>query len=177
MRLAKNDVTIHGTLLDPDGGRLAGARVRLTALMVPSKFDLNAHLESESHSSFVNSTDHERNLTRPKLLPRRDGRGEALPPAGRPIGSKTAADLFMGNWRGIVTNGDAMAGEHPGGQTNKQGQFRLEQLVPGLRYSAQNYRGMGIFAGMAFESLVLKAGEVKNLGDVRSKPPVDVRGK
>ena len=69
LRLAKNDVTIHGTLLDPDGGRLAGARVRLTALMVPSKFDLNAHLESESHLSYVNSTDYERNLTRPKLLP------------------------------------------------------------------------------------------------------------
>ena len=69
LRLAKNDVTIHGTLLDPDGGRLAGARVRLTALMVPSKFDLNAHLESESQLSSVNSTNHERNLTRPKLLP------------------------------------------------------------------------------------------------------------
>ena len=69
MRLAKNDVTIHGTLLDPDGGRLAGARVRLTALMVPSKFDLNAHLERESHLSLMNSTDYERNLTRPKLLP------------------------------------------------------------------------------------------------------------
>ncbi len=69
MRLAKNDVTIRGTLLDPDGGRLAGARVRLTALMVPSKFDLNAHLERESDTSFVRSTDYERNLTRPKLLP------------------------------------------------------------------------------------------------------------
>ncbi len=37
--------------------------------MVPSKFDLNAHLESEYHSSSVDSTNHERNLTRPKLLP------------------------------------------------------------------------------------------------------------
>jgi hypothetical protein len=34
-----------------------------------------------------------------------------------------------------------------------------------------------MFAGMAFENLVLKPGEVKDLGDIRSKPPVDVRGK
>ena len=69
LRLAKNDVTIHGTLLDPDGRRLAGARVRLTALMVPSKFDLNAHLQNGSQLSTVGSTSYERNLTRPKLLP------------------------------------------------------------------------------------------------------------
>ena len=69
LRLANNDLTLRGMLLDPDGGRLAGARVRLTALMVPKKFDLKAHLEKESHSSPMNSTDYERNLTRPNLLP------------------------------------------------------------------------------------------------------------
>ena len=69
LRLAKNDVTIRGRLLDPDGRQLAGARVRLTALNVPSKFDLNAHLERESNMSFVHSTDFERTLGRPKLLP------------------------------------------------------------------------------------------------------------
>ena len=106
-----------------------------------------------------------------------DENGKALPPAGRPNGGKMAAYLFMGNWRGIVTNSDATVGEHPGGQTDEQGRFRLEQLVPGLRYSAQIYRGTGMFAGMAFENLVLKPGEVKELGDIRSKPPVDVRGK
>src|SRR5262249_49427243 len=69
LRLAKNDVTIHGTLLDPDGRGLAGARVRLTALMVPRKFDLNAHLERESRLKFMGSTDSERDLARPGLLP------------------------------------------------------------------------------------------------------------
>jgi hypothetical protein len=106
-----------------------------------------------------------------------DENGKALPPAGHPGGGQSAADLFMGNWRGIVTNGDATVGEHPGGHTDEQGRFRFEQLVPGLRYSAQIYRGMGMFAGMAFENLVLKPGEVKDLGDIRSKPPVDVRGR
>ena len=69
LRLAKNDVTIHGRLFDPDGQRLAGARVRLTELMVPLKFDLNAHLERESHMTSMNSSDYERTLTRVKLLP------------------------------------------------------------------------------------------------------------
>ena len=87
------------------------------------------------------------------------------------------ATLFMGNWRGIVTSSDATVGEHPGGQTDEQGRFHLEQLVPGLRYHAEIYRGLGMFAGMAFENLVLKPGEVKELGDIRGKPPVDVRGK
>jgi hypothetical protein len=106
-----------------------------------------------------------------------DEDGKALPPAGGPFGGQMAAYLFMGNWRGIVTNTDATVGEHLGGHTNEQGRFRLEQLVPGLRYSAEIYRGTGMFAGMAFENLVLKPGEVKDLGDIRSKPPVDVRGK
>ena len=83
----------------------------------------------------------------------------------------------MGNWRGIVTNSDPTVGEHPGGPTDEQGRFRLEQLVPGLHYSAELYRGTGIFAGMAFENLVLQPGEVKELGDIRSKPPMGVRGK
>ncbi len=106
-----------------------------------------------------------------------DDNGKALPPAGGQFGGNMPAFVFMGNWGGIVTNSDATVGEHPGGQTDKQGRFRLEQLVPGLRYSAQISRGPGMFAGMAFENLVLKPGEVKDLGDIRSKPPVDVRGK
>jgi hypothetical protein len=87
------------------------------------------------------------------------------------------AHLFLHNWRGTVTNSDATVGEHPCGPTDQQGRFHLEQLVPGLGYGAQIYRGMGMFAGTAFENLVLKPGEVKDLGDIRSKPPVDVRGK
>jgi hypothetical protein len=106
-----------------------------------------------------------------------DGNGKALPPAERAKGDAISAYLFMGNWGGIVTNGDPTVGEHPGGQADEQGRFRLERLVPGLRYSARIYRGTGMFAGMAFENLVLEPGEVRDLGDIRSKPPADVRGK
>ena len=106
-----------------------------------------------------------------------DENGNALPPGRGGFGGQMPATLFMGNWRGIVTNSDPAVGEHPGVQTDLQGRFRLEQLVPGLRYRAEIYRGTGMFAGMAFNNLVLKPAEVKELGEIRSKPPVDVRGK
>jgi hypothetical protein len=106
-----------------------------------------------------------------------DENGKALPPGQGGFGGTMPASLYMGGWRETVTNSDSTAGEHPGGQTDEQGRFRLEQLVPGLRYRAEIYRGTGMFAGMAFENLVLKPGEVRDLGEIRSKPPVDVRGK
>jgi hypothetical protein len=106
-----------------------------------------------------------------------DEDGNAVPSTN---GGKMGAYLNMGNWSGIVTNSDATVGEHRGGETDEQGRFRLEKLVPGLRYSADIYRRTGMiqrFAGMAFENLVLKPGEVKELGDIRCKPPVNAQGK
>jgi beta-lactamase regulating signal transducer with metallopeptidase domain len=48
MHVAKDDVPIHGRFLDPNGKPLAGARVKLTMLMVPMERDLDAHLAHES---------------------------------------------------------------------------------------------------------------------------------
>jgi RNA polymerase sigma factor (sigma-70 family) len=56
------------------------------------------------------------------------------------------------------------------------GRFRIEPLVPGLSYSTTIWRGTGMNAGPLFENLVLQPGEVRDLGDVRSRAPVDVRG-
>jgi hypothetical protein len=41
---------------------------------------------------------------------------------------------------------------------------------------AEVYRGIGRYAGVAFEDLSLQPGEVRDLGDIRTKAPVDVRG-
>jgi hypothetical protein len=60
-------------------------------------------------------------------------------------------------------------------ETN-DGRFRVEKLIPGVRYDAKVYRGRKS-AGPAFESLVLKPGEVRDLGQIRTQKPVDVRGK
>ncbi len=46
LTLPRDDVPIRGRLLRPDGRPLAGATVRVTALYVPWKRDLDAHLET-----------------------------------------------------------------------------------------------------------------------------------
>ncbi len=70
LRLASDDVPIHGRLLDADGRPLAGARVRLAALQVPWKRDLDSHLKKFRMSKDQMSMfDYERSLYRPDILP------------------------------------------------------------------------------------------------------------
>jgi hypothetical protein len=57
-----------------------------------------------------------------------------------------------------------------------EGRFRFERLVPGLRYTCEIHDKDGPFAGMAFENMVLKPGENRNLGDIRWQKPLEVRG-
>lgn len=58
------------------------------------------------------------------------------------------------------------ADRHIGAKTNRAGQFQIEKLVPGHRYSATVVRGNRV-VGTAFEELVLQPGEVRKLRDVR----------
>jgi hypothetical protein len=51
----------------------------------------------------------------------------------------------------------------------KDGRFRIEGLVPGLRYSMSALIGPMI-VGEVFRDLILKPGETKDLGDVELKP-------
>ena len=44
--------------------------------------------------------------------------------------------------------------------------------MPGQSYSADLYLGIGRPSGPAFEGLKLAPGEVRDLGDLRLKPPV-----
>jgi hypothetical protein len=105
-----------------------------------------------------------------------DENGQPQAPEG-PLIAQQLPVLYLGNWHGIVTNSDPTVGEHPGAPTNAEGRFRLERMVPGLRYSAEIYHGTsGRYLGMAFENVVLQPGQVRDLGDIRTKPPVDVRG-
>jgi hypothetical protein len=106
-----------------------------------------------------------------------DENGKALPLKDAALPGRIPASLYMGNWRGTVTESDRSVGEHPGAQTDLEGRFRVERLVPGLRYTAEVYLERGGLAGLAFENLVVHPGEVRDLGDIRTKPPVNVRGK
>jgi beta-lactamase regulating signal transducer with metallopeptidase domain len=64
--------------------------------------------------------------------------------------------------------------EEAGGTADAQGRFRAEGLIPGLSYSAEIYHHSRLI-GTAFEKLVLRAGEVRDLGDIRPRPPADAK--
>jgi protocatechuate 3,4-dioxygenase beta subunit len=68
MRLARDDVAIHGRLLDADGQPLAAARVRVRGLMIPRQYDLDAHLEREKKRSLVMASDNQQEID-PSRLP------------------------------------------------------------------------------------------------------------
>ena len=51
-------------------------------------------------------------------------------------------------------------------QTDKGGRFRVSGLVPGLKYSLTLWKGSAI-AGVAVKDLIIKAGETKDLGDIK----------
>jgi RNA polymerase sigma factor (sigma-70 family) len=70
LQLAKDDVPIRGRFLGPDGKPIAGARIRLTTLLIPRGRDLDAHLDFVTREgSLEASTDYEREIHQPHLLP------------------------------------------------------------------------------------------------------------
>ena len=64
--------------------------------------------------------------------------------------------------------------EQVGSKTDAEGRFRAERVIPGLSYSAEIYSQYRLI-GTAFEKLVLRAEEVRDLGDIRIKPSVDAK--
>ncbi len=104
----------------------------------------------------------------------RDENGEPLPPLERSAAANAPAVMLSTSQRlKLAIQDDATAGECPDSQSDSQGRFRIERLIPGLRYSCQIYRNRGVLAGFAFENLVLKPGETRDLGDIRWKTPAD----
>lgn len=69
LQLARDDVPVHGRLLDADGRPLAGATVRLAGLHIPRRNDLDAHLAREARLSLFSTTDYERSLHPAAMLP------------------------------------------------------------------------------------------------------------
>jgi protocatechuate 3,4-dioxygenase beta subunit len=67
LRLARDDVPIHGRFLDPKGRPLAGALVRVHALVIPLGHDLGAHLDREKNVSLWVMEAYERELFRPQI--------------------------------------------------------------------------------------------------------------
>jgi hypothetical protein len=86
-----------------------------------------------------------------------DERGNPYP------GASLAADPH----REVAMHDDPSVGVFAGATADEHGCFRAERLVPGQRYSATMYLGIGRPSWFAFEELKLEPGEVRDLGDVR----------
>ncbi|HEY7154361.1 MAG TPA: sigma-70 family RNA polymerase sigma factor [Gemmataceae bacterium] len=56
------------------------------------------------------------------------------------------------------------------GRTDDQGRFRLDGLIPALRYDLTYEKGKPSMSGTLLEGFIGKPGEVRDLGDVRGKP-------
>ena len=54
--------------------------------------------------------------------------------------------------------------------TDQDGRFRIDGAVPGLKYAA-SLRGFPPAFGLGFKDVTVGPGEVKNLGDIKARPP------
>jgi beta-lactamase regulating signal transducer with metallopeptidase domain len=94
-----------------------------------------------------------------------DGEGKALP-IGRPkSGWQDPPILSITDVAGEVEVAD---------RTDQRGAFRIGKLFSGRRYSVKIYRGWPS-PETVIENLVLRAGEVRDLGDLRIMSSVDAR--
>jgi RNA polymerase sigma factor (sigma-70 family) len=102
-----------------------------------------------------------------------DENGAPLPANAHPArGIEPVVALGTNHQHELATHDDPAVGSVPVMGSDPEGRFRIERLVPGLRYSADIYRcSDSSFAGMAFENLVARPGEILDLGDIRWKPP------
>lgn len=98
-----------------------------------------------------------------------DENGKRLSTDGLPGKREMPARLIQDIRSKTAGHDDPSIGVFPEGDTDEDGRFRIEPLVPGLRYRAEITR-FGRFAGVAFEELTLQPGETRELGDIRSKP-------
>ena len=68
--------------------------------------------------------------------------------------------------QGVLPNSSSS----PGIRIGRDGRFRIEGLVPGLKYGADAVEGF-MYRGDVFKDVIVAPGEVKNLGDVKVVPP------
>ncbi|MFO0952596.1 MAG: sigma-70 family RNA polymerase sigma factor [Isosphaeraceae bacterium] len=99
--------------------------------------------------------------------------GRVVGPTGEPLSSsgpvgKAVAPAVLGSDSDTTeaVRTDPKLGRVPDTSTSPDGRFRIEGLVPGLRYSAEVYSAFKRRA-TAFRDLTLSPGEVRDLGDIR----------
>jgi RNA polymerase sigma factor (sigma-70 family) len=178
------------TLLDPEGKPVVGAQTigltyhpwdrepKLRAATIPIK---GLHPGRARRITFL----HEDRKLIGFLLARGDGDapytvrmqpwatviGRIVDEEGRPPGAAgNSFTLTTGTIRAFAAHDDPAVGIIRDTATEVQGRFRLERLVPGQSHDAEIYSEYR-FRGMAFRGLKLAPGEVRDLGDIRARPP------
>tara|TARA_R110002072_G_scaffold302100_1_gene483908 strand:- start:73967 stop:77242 length:3276 start_codon:yes stop_codon:yes gene_type:complete len=97
-----------------------------------------------------------------RMLPWGTVTGRLVDEDGTPIGG---ASLTSGS-SGTVTNPDDTKGDNVGTKSDTDGRFQINRLIPGLSYTVRVYPRRGHLLGTAFEKLVIKPGETRDLGDI-----------
>ena len=171
---------LHGTVVGPDGKPITGIK---TEGITPRAYDGERALRSANFTirslhpkrtrrvlffeeerqliGFLLVKGEDRTPVTVRMQPWSTITGRILGPDGKPL--KVWLKMDDSN----EPNPDPEVGEHAAVSTDSSGLFRIDKLVPGQRYSARIQGADGRFLGMAFVKLVLRPGEVKDLGDIR----------
>jgi hypothetical protein len=178
--------TLSGNVVGPDGQPLSGARMGgLTGFTITSwehqtqptaQFTVYAVKEGEKRNILVL---HEEKHLAGSLILQGDEKGPltiSLKPWGTLTGRLVTGDgqprpdveVTLERYGERLT--DPSCGYHRirSFQTDKEGKFRIEALVPDLKYT-MHVKNKGRLVGTVFEDLKVKSGETKDLGDVQVK--------
>jgi hypothetical protein len=120
---------------------------------------------------FVNLRGDETGTVKIQLRPWGTIAGRIVDDEGQPRGG-----LALNNLGGIYPEPPGDQGilpnssHSPGIRIGRDGRFRIDGLVPGLKYGADAVEGF-MYRGDVFKGVIVAPGEVKNLGDVKVVPP------
>jgi RNA polymerase sigma factor (sigma-70 family) len=175
--------TVTGTIVDPDGKPVSGANIQgpvganLFVYGLPSaRFSIPAvdpdrprpyffiHLEKNLAAAVILKGDEPETFT-VKLKPAGTASGRLFNEDGEPLANASISvriepgqlGLTMG-WSGFLN-----------ARTDKDGNFRIPGLIPGVRFSARVMRDYRL-AEKVFDERTFESGQVVELGEVRVKP-------
>jgi protocatechuate 3,4-dioxygenase beta subunit len=179
--------TLTGTVVDPDGKPLSGARMgglmgfsisswehttqptaefTVCAVKAGQNRNVQALHEEKQLAGFLMIQRQEKGPLTIQLKPWAVVSGRLVTSDGQP---RPNAEVTLERYGPKIK--DPSCGYHRirSFQTDKNGRFRIDALVPGLKYTMHFKNNKGMLAGIVFEDMTLKSGERKDLGEVRVK--------